>query len=163
MLETAPVDILLVPGNHDRQSSLHAARFIWAFFHNNPSVHVDFSCRPRKYYTYGKTLLGFTHGNEEKHADLPILMATEVPRQWAETDCHEIHLGHYHKRKSIRTVSVDSFNGTDIRILPSLCGTDAWHHRRGYVSGKHSAEALLYEYDDGFSGLFSTIARTSAS
>lgn len=161
MLLTAPVDILLVPGNHDRQSSLHAARFAWAFFHNHPHVRVDFSANPRKYYEYGQTLLGFTHSNEEKPADLPLLMATEVPAKWAATSCHEFHVGHFHKTKNVQTVTVDTHTGTLVRTLPSLCSTDAWHHRRGYVGGRHSADGLLYEYDEGFAGLFPTLARTA--
>ena len=31
---------------------------------------------------YGSTLLGFTHGKDEPHAKLPLIMAQEVPELW---------------------------------------------------------------------------------
>lgn len=142
--EVAPVDVLYVPGNHDRMSSLHAVRTLWAWFHNCPDVTVEMEPKTRKYVHYGKTLIGFTHGNEEKASSLPGIMATEEPHLWAASCYREWHRGHKHSAKRTETTPVETVDGVKIRDLQSLSGKDAWHARKGYGGGKRAAEAFLY-------------------
>jgi hypothetical protein len=153
-LGIAPVHIILVPGNHDAITSWHLVSFLEAWYRNNPRVTVDSGPSPRKYYRYGSTLIGLTHGNEEKHVSLPNLMATERPDLWAKTTTHEWQLGHFHKSKATEHVSVDTHDGVVVRVLPSISGRDAWHHRKGYV-GRRAAEAYLYDKKTGYAGHFS--------
>jgi len=153
--EVAPVDVLVVPGNHDQLSAFHVGMFLEAWFRHAKDVSIDNAAALRKYYRYGRNLLGFAHGNEEKPADLPLIMAVEEKRQWAETSHHEWHLGHYHTRRETRYTAGDTHKGVVVRILPSLCGADAWHHSRGYIGGPKAAEAYLYEYRGGYAGHFS--------
>jgi hypothetical protein len=155
----APVDVILVPGNHDRNVSYCLSRTIKAWFHNCEQVSVDTRPIPRKKFVYGKTLLGFTHGNEEKHGSLPTIMATEWPNEWAATTCREFHLGHVHQSKKMVTTPVNTQDGVAIRTLMSLSGSDAWHHRKGYVGSMKAAEALVYRKDSGFVANFVAKAR----
>lgn len=148
----APVVGVIVPGNHDRQSSFTLGRVLNAWFHGNPRVQIDVSPKLRKYHRYGVNLIGYTHGSEEKHADLPLIMAQERPQDWAETRFREFHVGHYHKAKETRYTAGDSFNGVRVRILSSLCASDAWHVMKGYVGGVRSAEALLWNHRTGYAG-----------
>jgi hypothetical protein len=154
----AKVDVLWVPGNHDRTTSWHLAQCLKINYRTASNVTVDVAPNPRKYYRYGVSLLGFTHGDEEKHRDLPMLMASERPEEWAATHHREWHLGHLHKSKETQFVSCDSFGPTRVRILPSLSGRDAWHNRKGYIS-QQAAEAYLYHADTGYVGHFSVNAR----
>jgi len=48
---------------------------------------------------------------------------------------------------------VDSFGSTIIRFMPSLCKTDQWHYRKGYVGGNKSMEILAYDAS-GLKGYF---------
>jgi hypothetical protein len=113
----------------------------------------------RKYVSYGINLLGFTHGNEEKHGDLPTLMAQEAAGLWREDQHREWHLGHYHKKKQLTHNPQDTQGGTRVQVLPSLSGTDAWHYRKGYVKTLRAAEAYLWNYTNGYSGHFSVNVR----
>ncbi len=106
--------------------------------------------------------MGFTHGSDEKHADLPTIMAGEVPRHWADTTHREWHLGHLHKRKETRFNAGDTYGAVTVRVLPSMTGTDAWHYQKGYVKGCRAAEAYLWSYTEGYKAHFSNNVKTLA-
>lgn len=144
----APVDVVVVPGNHDNVVMFTLGEIMEAWYHNHKSVNVINTPKQRKYYQYGTVGLMFTHGNEEKHNDLGMIFATEEPQLWAATKVREVHLGHFHKSKAIKYISVDEFQGFKLRIIPSLSGTDAWHFQKGYNSMK-TAEAYLWDAKEG--------------
>jgi hypothetical protein len=150
----APVDVLWVPGNHDRTTSYHLAYVLKVFYRLNSRVNVDISPSPRKYYTYGKCLLGYTHGDEEKRSSLPTIMASEKPREFGNAICREWHIGHTHTEKRFEFNAENTIGNVTIRVLPSISGTDAWHHRKGYVGGNRAAVAYLWSKDQGYSGHF---------
>lgn len=154
LIQVAPVSLIWCPGNHDPTTSYHLSREVAAWFRRSDRVAVDYGPSPRKYFRWNSTLLGFTHGNEEKTESLPNLMATERPDDWAatKTGTREWLIGHMHRSRQWVTKPVDTFEGTTVRVLTSLAGTDAWHHRRGYISTKHSAEVLFYGRDRGYAG-----------
>ena len=151
-LKTAPVKLLWVPGNHDMSTSWYLMRVLAAWYKGNKDVEIDADNRPRKYIHYGVNLIGFTHGNEEQHRDLPAIMAGEVPHEWANSSWREIHTGHFHRAKQIVVKHTDEFGGVRVRTLPSLSGTDAWHYLKGYVNNQRAAEAYLWNKKDGYAG-----------
>ncbi len=148
LAKIAPVEVLVVPGNHDNQTMFYLGDSLESWYRSSELVSVNNAPTQRKYVNYGVNLVGFTHGNEEKHADLPLIMASEQRDLWAKTMYREFHLGHFHKSKAMKFVDVDEFPGCKVRIIPSLSGSDAWHNAKGYMSMK-SAEAFLYHKDDG--------------
>ena len=145
----APVDIIMVPGNHDFERNFYLGDSLEGWFYNNKNVTVDNSANPRKYYEYGEVLIGYTHGNEEKIIDLPLIMANEKPKEWAMSTFREFHLGHEHRKKEIKFKSTEEYQGVVIRYFNSLSATDSWHHKRGYIGAKRSAEALLWDKTKG--------------
>lgn len=158
MIPIAPVKVLWVPGNHDRTSSWHLVSQLRAWFRDCRDVVVDPSPKARKYHRYGINLIGFAHGDEEKHHDLPLIMAGEVPEDWAQTVHREIHVGHWHKRKETRFNAGDSHVGVTVRVIPSLTGTDYWHYIKGYVGGQRTAEAYVWSKDRGLTATLYTHA-----
>jgi hypothetical protein len=154
--EVAPVDLIWVPGNHDPSTSWYMSEYLRAVFSSDSNVTIDNSASPRKYVDYGVNLIGFTHGNEEKHKELPMIMATEVPQLFAKAKCREIHLGHFHKAKQTVHMPLDEHQGVRVRVLPSLSGTDSWHHMKGYVKNIRAAEAYLWGLNEGLTGTFSS-------
>jgi hypothetical protein len=144
----APVDIIVVAGNHDTVAMFTLGEVLDAWYHGDCFVKVYNQPTQRKYYQYGATGLMFTHGNEEKHQELGMIFATEQPKLWADTKYRFCKVGHYHKTKKLSYVSVDEFQGFQVETIPSLSGTDAWHHSKGYNSLK-GAKAYLYHKDKG--------------
>lgn len=158
MRQFAPVDIIIVPGNHDFTKSFYLGETLSAWYHNDPNVKVNNSANARKYYEYGKVLLGFTHGDREKIEALRSLMAYEAKEAWARTTYKEFHLGHQHRKLSVKhAVKSDMLHeelGIVVRSMSSLAGTDAWHHNHGYVGPIRAAEAFLWNKEQGLIGNF---------
>lgn len=140
--------VVTVMGNHDPEETLHAGRYLRAWFRNCDRIEVDAEPNPRKYLRYGVNLLGFTHGNEENIKELPTIMAVEQPEDWHHSRFREWHLGHIHKKKELAPVVVDEKLGVRIRHLSAITGKDAWHHKRGYM-GIKSAEAFVWHHKNG--------------
>ena len=151
-LPIAPVDLIWIPGNHDQSTSYYLAECIKYRFHDNPNVKVDVGPSPRKYYNYGKTLLGLTHGDQEKISSLPIIMAQEQPKLWSQTHCREWHKGHDHRKMEFFTQNVDESTGVIIRSMESISGTDSWHHKKGYIGNTKAAEAYTFNKEEGYVG-----------
>jgi hypothetical protein len=151
----APVDVVIVPGNHDRDSMLKMGEVLAAWYRTAERVTVDNAPTLRKYYRWGTCLIGYTHGSEEKHDALPLIMANERHEEWAATTCREFHLGHLHTRRATKYTAGDTHGGVTVRILPSLCATDAWHFSKGYVHGPRAMESYLFHRDAGYAAHFS--------
>ncbi len=145
------VDVLVVPGNHDTLASFHVGAVLEAWFRQNDRVKIDNSPKLRKYYQWGKVLLGITHGHHEKVKDLPLIMAREQKRAWGETEFREIHIGHLHKRREYTYISLDEEQEVSVRHLPSISENDAWHDQKGYGALKRSV-VMAWDEHEGLIG-----------
>lgn len=153
MAAVAPVQVELVPGNHDRTLSECVCHVIAARFHHTDRVTVNTSPKTRKYVRFGASLLGLTHGDMVKAEKLPGLMAAEAKRDWADTTCHEWIIGHGHRSQKWVTKDVDTQQGTVVRMLRALTRSDLWHHDSGYISpNTPAAEVYFYGRDRGYAG-----------
>jgi len=152
-----PIDVVVIPGNHDFERSYYLGSVLKAWFNQDSAVNIDNHASPRKYYRFGNVLLGLTHGGEEKEASLPMLMATDVPSKplWSETKFHEWHLGHIHRKRNVNYTVLDksrSLNedlGVSIRYLSSLTGTEEWHHKKGFVGSTKAADGFVWNHEFG--------------
>jgi len=153
-----PVDVIIIPGNHDFERSYYMGSYLEAWFRNDEQVSVNNGASPRKYYVYGDVLLGFTHGGEEKQDTLGLLMANdhESKPHWSKTKFHEWHLGHQHRKKTIKNIVHDKNDvltedmGVTVRYLSSLTGTEEWHHKKGYIGQIKAADAFVWNNRLGF-------------
>jgi hypothetical protein len=136
--EVAPVDVVMVAGNHDRFSNFTLGDSLECWFRNYKDVSIDNRPTRRKYYHFGRTLLGLTHGEDVKLAQLYSLMPVEAPVEFAGSTWREWHMGHYHKE------SLSEMHGIRARRLPSLSGTDAWHAAHGFVGNIRAAESFVF-------------------
>lgn len=143
--EIAPVDVVSVPGNHDQACSLYIAEVLSCYYHQNNNVTVDSRANLRKYYRWGKNLIGFTHGDKEKCAQLPLIMATEAKKDWFDTKYRFWHLGHIHTKRMF----IDENAGVLMKTFPSLSAADAWHYNKGYVGNVRSATACIFDKEKG--------------
>lgn len=147
--QIAPVDVVVVQGNHDWERSFYVGDVLSCWYHKNKNVQVNNDPTPRKHYKFGNCLISYTHGNNEKVADLPLLVASEVPKMWASTQFREIHVGHLHHKKEIKYMSTQEQKGIVIRFMRSLSGTDAWHNNKGYKGAIQSCEAFIWDENEG--------------
>ena len=146
--QIAPVKVVVVSGNHDFLASWHLGDSLECWFSKYEDVEIENQPKVRKYHQYGKCMLMFTHGNEGKREDYPLLMATENPVLFGATKWREAHCGHIHQTKT------QEFHGVRVRILPALCPPDAWHAANGYVGNLRSAECYVWDKEEGLVGQF---------
>ncbi len=142
----APVDVVVVPGNHDTLSAWHLGDSLECTFMNCPDVTIDNTPLPRKYYQFGKVMLMLTHGNKGKLLDYPVLMAVERPGMFGATIHREAHTGHTHATK------VQEVHGVRIRTVAALCPPDSWHSENAFVGNVRSAEGFIWNKDAGLVG-----------
>lgn len=143
----APVTVVMVPGNHDTQSTFCLGDSLECWYHATPDVTIQNAPTPRKYLQHGKVMLLWTHGDKGKRDNLPLLMATERPEMFGATVHREAHTGHLHQ------TSVAEKMGVRVRISPALCAPDAWHSEHHFVGNKRSAEAFVWHPSEGLVSL----------
>jgi hypothetical protein len=153
-LELAPVHVVNVPGNHDTHTAFGVGEVLDAVFSQARHVTVDNSPPLRKYHRYGVSLLGFSHGHNEKKNDLPLIMAQEQPEAWSATTWREWHLGHKHHKSATTFGGYQELQGVLVRVSSALCGPDAWHTDKGYIGAVRGAEAHVYAEAGGHTGSF---------
>lgn len=148
--QVAPVQAVLMSGNHDRLLGMMLLLYLGAWYRDMPDVKVNVtSASPRQYVEYGNNLLCFHHADlVPKTNDLARLAATERPREWGRCGHKMVFTGHLHATK------VEEDRGFTRFQLPSLSGTDRWHHRHGYIGNKKQLAAVLV---DKHSGVFGTL------
>lgn len=126
---------------HGNSKMFYVGDVVDAWFHNNDNVIVNNNMHPFKFHHYGNNLIMYEHG-ELKTQDYPLIMATEVPRLFAETKYREVHCGHFHKEM------LNEFRGVKVRYLPSIAPNSQWEKKSGY---KHlrAAQGLVWHQRDG--------------
>jgi transposase-like protein len=153
----APVDVVVVPGNHDQASMFKLGEVLQAWYRTDQQVRVVNSPRPRDYYRYGANLIGLTHGEEfqRRRDPLPLLMANEAPQDWAECPVREWLVGHFHAAQELRYLALEEHQGVRVRGFAGLTRTDAWHKAEGYAH-RRAGTALVYARSGGAFGLHET-------
>jgi len=147
--EIAPVDVIHSMSNHDYQSGFHLAHALKSWFRNDSEVTFDISVAHRKYYKYGKNLIGLEHGDGAKMANLPLTMAQERPLLWSETTHRYWYLHHLHHKVKHKWLDAKDFIGVTVEYMRSPSGTDSWHSRKGYVGVPRAVEGFLHEKNSG--------------
>ena len=147
--EIAPVDVIHSMSNHDYQSGFHLAHALKSWFRNDSEVTFDISVAHRKYYKYGKNLIGLEHGDGAKMANLPLTMAQERPLLWSETTHRYWYLHHLHHKVKHKWLDAKDFIGVTVEYMRSPSGTDSWHSRKGFTGVPKAVEGFLHEKESG--------------
>ena len=140
MRQIAPVQIMYVPGNHDKLLSYCAVYTLHAYYKDLSAVSVDLSPTARKYVRYGVNLIGFSHGKEGKR--IFQLMQQEQPQDWGETIFREWHLGDLHHE------AAKEEGGVKVRRISSITAADAWHVEKGFRAIRQ-AQAFVWDREQG--------------
>jgi len=167
----APVDLIYIPSNHDWLMGWALANDVATWFRNDPRVTAtDYSLseRHRKYYRFGKNLIGETHGDGAKETDLYPLMMTEARSHVSECLHRYWYVGHtHHKNRRAQGVTPGkrekdhigmtlvntgqpALDGDNIMVetVRSPSPPDSWHDRNGYVN-RQAVECFLHHPTDG--------------
>ncbi len=151
----APVDVIIVPGNHDEERSFYLGEVLKAWYRNCPNVDVDNRAMKRKYYLFGINLIGLTHGYYEKLSVLANLMPLEVPELWANSKYREWHVGDKHHKKDLYLVT-EELVGCVIRILRALSAPSTWSFDKGFLGALRAGEGFMWHPTKGLIAQFTS-------
>jgi hypothetical protein len=138
--QIAPVEVMYVPGNHDKTLSYCAVYTLHAYYERCEGVKVDLSPTPRKYIRYGVNLIGMSHGKEGKRIEH--LMQQEAAADWGETVFREWHLGDLHHE------TAKEIGGVKIRRIGAITAADAWHVEKGFRAMR-MCQAFVWDREKG--------------
>lgn len=155
MLKTvAPVKAFYVASNHDEVSTYGLVNTVSAWFRNDKRVEIDKTAISRKYRLYGNTLVGYSHGNNERPTKgtkdnpckLAALMPIEARQMWAQAKYSEFHAAHLHSEHA-----TEEINGVIVRRISSPTASDTWTFESGYVGAVRKAQVFVYDKEYGLS------------
>lgn len=170
LLTIADVHFVFCPSNHDFLSGFFLCDAIKSHYHNNQNITFDVTPIHRKYIQYGTSLIGLTHADGAKEADLPDLMKTEAKAAWAVSEYSYWYLHHiHHKVKSAKkgTLSVKlekDYRGVTVlntgrallakdycfvEYVRSISSPDRWHFTKGYAHAPIAMEAFIHHPEYG--------------
>jgi hypothetical protein len=133
------------PGNHDPHQAKMLNIAVGAYFHNETRVTVDPSPSTFYFYRFGRTLIGSTHGDGAKLPDLPLIMANDVPQEWAAAQFRVWHVGHFHHNQRL---GQKDLVGCEVETHRTLAAGDAWHRHQGYRALR-DMKAITYHREHG--------------
>jgi hypothetical protein len=148
--QLAPLDIMYVPGNHDKTMSYFLLLNTSAWYRNDKNVNIDISPSYRKYIKFGQCMIGYSHGEENKK-NLPLIMQSEAPEIWGTTKFRELHLGHLHSEH------VTEYPGFKTRRISTITGTDDWHTSMGYINTIKQAQAFIWDETKGLKNIINIL------
>jgi len=149
--EHANVHIVMVHGNHDHDKVFYLGQLLKVTFEKNKRVSIDDSRVARKYYSWGKTLIGFAHGDVEKKqiSSLPSIMMIENKAKFHEYEYMEMLLGDIHHQETFQTMTTKDFRGATIRFLRAVSPIGRWEHKEGYVGIPKTIDGFIYSKEKG--------------
>lgn len=143
---TPKTHLVFMPGNHDRTSSLGLMTVLQSLYRNADDVSTTMTPQDRQYFTYGSSLICFTHGDGCRSTDLPSIMAYEAAQDWGEAEHRMVFSGHLHHQ------TVKEYKGVTMFQMGSLAGTDRWHSRKGFVGSRRVLSAYIIDREKGCVG-----------
>lgn len=147
------IHVIYVMGNHDEMTCYKLAKYVDAWFRNDPLVVVDYQPVARKYKLFGKTLMCFAH--DGKIQKLPAIIADEARKYWSQAEMVEVFLQHMHTEQVL-------FEENNIRIqrLPTISARSKWSADEGYNS-KRQCKSFVFDDEWGLTDVLYTPIQVS--
>ena len=131
--------VINAAGNHDPDSTQWIQLALDLYFEKEPRVTIVQNPSAYHFYSFGKVLIGVTHGDRMKMEDLPQIMAHLRPQDWGNSTHRRWITGHIHHK------TVKEFNGCTVESLNTLAPNDAWHAKSGYFAAREMQCMVFHE------------------
>ena len=141
------LQVIYIPGNHDRLSSFHLAHGLSKCF-SDEDILWDVVYQERKVFVYEDNFFAFEHGDVNTKNSL-LVYSMEYPRQWGKTLHRTLYTGHYHHKKKIQYITEHDNTGFMLKILPSLSKTDYYHYHNKFIGSRRSGVLSLHSPTKG--------------
>jgi len=138
------VHVIIEIGNHDLASSIFLMECLRNVYENEPRIVIDNSPKHYHYFKFGRVLIGTHHGHGAKPDQLPLIMATDVPSEWGNTNHRYIWTGHVHHSSKLGQIARDH-PGVEVESFRVLAPADAWASQKGYRSIRDMKAILMHK------------------
>lgn len=141
------IDVGLVVGNHDQQTSFHLFIALMQYFRNEGTINFIEDFKKTQCYKFGKCAI-FTNHGETNLKRLMKSIPAEFYEEWGTSLYRELHLGHLHKE-----VVVDDESGMITRRVGSPSGTDEWHYNERFVGSLQKYQVFIWNKEQGLKAI----------
>jgi len=133
------VRVINTLGNHDDTGAIFLQAALAHMYAHEPRAIIDCTNSVFQYFQHGLTLFGVHHGHTTKPDKLPLVMATDRPKEWGESKYRYFLTGHIHHdtRKEYSGCIVESFR--------TLASKDAYAQNGGYRAGQDSKALVIHK------------------
>lgn len=133
------VKVINMIGNHDDTSAMFLQAALKHMYAKEPRVEVDCTSSVFQYFQHGNSFFGVHHGHTTKADKLPLVMATDRPKEWGNSMFRYWLTGHIHHdtRKEYSGCTVESFR--------TLAAKDAYAYSGGYRAGQDSKALVIHK------------------
>jgi hypothetical protein len=146
----APVDVIYIPSNHDKEVTWYFIFNLNTKFEHSQKVNIDYSPLNNKYRRHGRTILAFAHDAKvDKMGNVVFDEAKEMLNP--ETSYVEVFLAHLH------TEMVKQERNITIRRLPTFSGKSSWTVENNYGSNCTSQSFIINDKRNITDIIFTTI------
>jgi hypothetical protein len=142
------LEIVFIPGNHDRLSSFHMIHAASQVFKNDVNIIFNVKYEERKVVIYGKNMIAFEHGDVSSKNN-PLVYAVEFPTEWGNSTYRILYTGHYHGRKTKEVITENEEQGFVTRIIPALTSSDYYHYHNKWTGNQRAAIMHIHEANKG--------------
>jgi UDP-2,3-diacylglucosamine pyrophosphatase LpxH len=142
------LEVVFVPGNHDRLSSFHMIHAAAQVFRQQFDITFNVEYSERKVITYGKCMIAVEHGDASSKNN-PLVYAVEFPTEWGNTTHRILYTGHYHGRKTKEVITENEEQGFVTRIIPALTSSDYYHYHNKWTGNQRSAIMHIHDANKG--------------
>lgn len=138
----AEVDVVVKPGNHDRDAYMAILFAMAERYKNEPRVTVDKSPSEFWAYKFGKVMLASHHGDKGRAQRMVLFLADAFPEMWGETRHRFLWTGHLHHHKS------EDIGGMQWEQSRAVTSKDSYAVSHAY-SARSELQAITYHRELG--------------
>lgn len=144
-----PVFVKNIQGNHDYHLGFLLGEVLAMRYANDDMVVVDNDPFSRKYFEWGRNMIGLAHGKWERANIVHNMMSIDEPEMWGRTKYRYYYLGDRHHEEELRSRAnpvrlSEDFRGVLIEFLPTMSQVDKYEYTRGFVGTIKGARAMVH-------------------
>lgn len=144
------VHVNMVAGNHDLSIGYMFGEYLKARFCNDVVFNVGLQHRTAIVIN-DNVMMCLAHGDLARK-NLPMIFATEYPKEWGMCKERVCFVGHLHQQKKEVTAPVEDKNGMTIYQQPTIKPNDYYEIKNGYTMSKKMIQIYLFR-DGKVSGI----------
>ena len=133
------VKVITIIGNHDDTGAMFLQAALKHMYADEPRVNIECTASVFQYFQHGKYFFGVHHGHTCKADKLPLVMATDRPKEWGNSSFRYWLTGHIHHD------SKKEYSGCSVESFRTLAAKDAYAYNGGYRAGQDSKALVIHK------------------